>query len=698
MGLRYRMYAPVLMALCWILAGGVSTPAAAEERPAVQTEEKNSGEPEKTKKDLTEMSLEDLINVEVVVSASRQAQPRNRLAVPVSIITAEDIHYSGLTRLPEIMQFAPGVDMVQLDRNRYALGIHGFHDMFSDRTQILIDGRVADHPLFGGPEWFSFPILTEDIERIEIVRGPGGAAWGANAFTGMINIITKEPEKCLGWFASSTATHFGDSYSHIRWAEKKGNLSWKTSVGYEDTVDSEAAGYGDFEAQSAGAGTLLGVNSWNARDFSRTWRTDNVLTWTISDQVKSTYGAAWNHLDMGDFEFGGYFPREDAWQNTGRFFNRLDFTGDNEDTGYIQWFGNFYKANQPSLLKYYAGENSLDGQYNFKLTDAHEVSAGGNFRWTRYNTFDLEAQQMDILTSPEDEYTAGAFAIDRWKLADRFTLESQIRGNWYSETEKDWAARMGLLYAMDEKEHHILRFSWAKAFRTPFATLRDLSTSRMLIPPSFYAFNLRPAEHDLKDEQTIAFETGYYGQIAPGFTCRVDGYRQQFDNLISYLPPTAVKGNPALVYIPDNLGEASIYGVDTELALENAGVGKFSVWYSYEELEKEHRNQSIRSFEPARHKTGLTGRLVLPHHWTLNLNYKYSTFAMGDPLAGRVCAPSAHRLDLTLAKSFADGHGELMVGVSDLLETSHDPILAFGEITALEYPGRTFFVRMQMQF
>jgi iron complex outermembrane receptor protein len=134
-----------------------------------------AGQNSNDQKDLSQMSLEELGEVSVV-SASRQVQKLGELSVPVSVITSEDIHYSGLTNIPEILQFTPGVDMLKISRFRYAVGIRGLHDFISDRTLVLINGRSAESPLFGGSEYYTLPILMEDIERIEVVRGPGGAA------------------------------------------------------------------------------------------------------------------------------------------------------------------------------------------------------------------------------------------------------------------------------------------------------------------------------------------------------------------------------------------------------------------------------------------------------------------------------------------------------------------------------------------
>ena len=141
---------------------------------------------------LFDLSLQELMNIPVVISASRLEQKISESPVSVAIITAEDIHASGLTNVPEILQFYGEVDASRQDRTRYIVGVHGLNSEYSDRTLVLIDGRNALNPVFGAPNWLQLPIFMEDIERIEIVHGPAGSVWGANAYTGVINIITKK--------------------------------------------------------------------------------------------------------------------------------------------------------------------------------------------------------------------------------------------------------------------------------------------------------------------------------------------------------------------------------------------------------------------------------------------------------------------------------------------------------------------------
>ena len=186
------------------------------------------------------------MNIPVVISASRLEQKISESPVSVAIITAEDIHASGLTNVPEILQFYGEVDASRQDRTRYIVGVHGLNSEYSDRTLVLIDGRNALNPVFGAPNWLQLPIFMEDIERIEIVHGPAGSVWGANAYTGVINIITKKPGKC-GSLVSTTVSEFGDVFTQLRATGSREKWAWRVSAGYENMKDSDAAGAGRFQ-------------------------------------------------------------------------------------------------------------------------------------------------------------------------------------------------------------------------------------------------------------------------------------------------------------------------------------------------------------------------------------------------------------------------------------------------------------------
>jgi iron complex outermembrane receptor protein len=649
--------------------------------------------------DFFDMSIEELMEVEVV-SASRQAQKMDELSVPVTVITSEDIHYSGLTSIPEILQFATSMDVLRLDRNRYAVGVRGLHDFTSDRTLILVNGRIADSPLFGGSEFYRLPVLLEDIERIEVVRGPGGAAWGANAFTGVINIITKQPEDVLGTFVSTKINEFGDTYTHLRYAERDGKWSWRTSVGYEEIENSDEAGAGRYASSgNAIVNGLISFSGFSARDFAYNTRFDSEAIYMYSDQTKISFGAAYSHIEKGDFEFGGYFPRQNTWLETVWPYAKIDHKFEDGSSGYLQWFGHFANSKASSLLKWSSSENDIEGQLNFEPKGNHKLSVGGNVRFIRLNSEVINVEDVVLNGEPFDEQLAGLFLIDRWNFSDSLTLEGQIRGDWYSETQKDWSTRLTAFHPIDEQENHILRFSLAKAFRTPLAALRESSVSRISMAPLVlpgYMFNVLKPTDDLKNEETWSFESGYKGRITKEMTLHIDGYYQRFSEMIGYRTVADPLSLGRLYYQADNIDGADSYGVELEIE-KKTKTEKISVWYACNYFRADQSDQNLRSYNPARHKVGITGRLFLSDGWTLNANYRYTDTttvysSRMEPVG------SSHRLDLGIAKGFANGKGEIMLGVSDVLNETNGPNYGMGQLTAHETPGRMFFTRLQWRF
>ena len=148
------------------------------------------------------LSLEELGNIEVT-TVSKGPVKLSQTAAAIYVITQEDIRRSGVTHLPEALRLAPGVDVAQIDSVKWAVGIRGFQGRLSRDILVLIDGRSVYYPLFHGVYWEVQDTLIEDVDRIEVVRGPGGTIWGADAVDGVINIITKNARDTKGTLVSA---------------------------------------------------------------------------------------------------------------------------------------------------------------------------------------------------------------------------------------------------------------------------------------------------------------------------------------------------------------------------------------------------------------------------------------------------------------------------------------------------------------
>jgi iron complex outermembrane receptor protein len=147
--------------------------------------------------DLSALAIEDLMNLPVT-TASKKAQRLSDVAAAVYVITQEDIRRSGATSLPEALRLAPGVHVAQIDGSKWAISIRGFTDLYADKLLVLIDGRSVYTPMFSGVYWDEQDLPLEEVERIEVIRGPGGTLWGANAVNGIINVITRNARDTQG--------------------------------------------------------------------------------------------------------------------------------------------------------------------------------------------------------------------------------------------------------------------------------------------------------------------------------------------------------------------------------------------------------------------------------------------------------------------------------------------------------------------
>ena len=617
----------------------------------------------------------------MVISASRQARPINLSPTPISVITADDVHFSGLVDINDLLQFEPGVDVLRIDRNRFAIGVRGLHDPISDRTLSMINGRNASNPLSGTMDFSRLPLFTEDVDRIEIVRGPGGAVWGANAFNGVINVITKKPEDLSGVLVSSTINEYGDTDSHLRWAQTVEDWSWRASMGYRNHVSSDEA---------------IDRDDFLSRDFGRMGTFDGEAAYRISDSSRLRFGLGYADAERGDFELVGFFPMKDEQLHTGRAFAKLETELESGGSAYVQWFGNYFDSEQPSLSSNTVWENDLEAQISFDPAPEHNLTVGGNVRWVNIDAeANADPEVFRYAGEPLNEFWGGLFLTDSWRVADRFTVESQIRADHYSEISTDWSGRLAGLYALDEEDKHVVRVAIAKAFRAPLTSFRRIDATRTVVAPGLFAVNVQPND-ELENEQTWSLESGYTGRFTDHVVLRTDAYYQRYEDLIGIRTLPDPLGLGRFFGRFDNLDGADAYGVETEVAFEFEP-GELALWYAYNDFAPDVVNQDIRTFLPAKHKTGVSGRLRLPHAWTANANYRFTDTTRGNPLGG-TDVPSFHRLDLSIAKSLADGRGELMLGVTDLFDTTDLAIFSLGNFTAHETPGRTVFARVQIKF
>ncbi len=185
----------------------------------------------------------------------------------------------------------------------------------------------------------------------------------------------------------------------------------------------------------------------------------------MTDSSTISLGLGSSHKETGDFDVIGTITRKNSHLTTIRAFTKLDHIFDNGASGYVQWFGNRIKTVWPGLGVNRSQENDIETQYNVEINDIHNISLGGNIRFVRVSSDQSRVDDLDFRDEPYNEEWGGLFLADSWEASKRLTLEMQLRGDYYSDTEIDWAGRVSSLLALDDEQKHILRFSGAKAYR-----------------------------------------------------------------------------------------------------------------------------------------------------------------------------------------------------------------------------------------
>lgn len=177
--------------------------------------------------DLKQLSLEQLSQIEVT-TPTKEPEKAFRTAAAIYVITSDDIRRAGITEIPEALRLAPGVEVERIDSNKWAIGIRGFGSRLSRSVLVLIDGRTVYTTLFAGTYWEVQDTMIQDVDRIEVIRGPGGTIWGPNAVDGVINIITKKAKDTQGTLVSAGGGNEEQGFLNMRYGGAKGdNLHYR---------------------------------------------------------------------------------------------------------------------------------------------------------------------------------------------------------------------------------------------------------------------------------------------------------------------------------------------------------------------------------------------------------------------------------------------------------------------------------------
>jgi iron complex outermembrane receptor protein len=471
--------------------------------------------------DLADLSLEELGNV-LVTSVSGRAEPLSEAAASIYVITHDDIRRSGASTLPEALRLAPNLLVARLDTSQYAISARGFNSLIANKLLVLIDGRTVYTPLFSGVFWDMQIVMLEDIDRIEVISGPGATLWGANAVNGVINVITKSSAETTGTLA---AIGGGDREAEavVRYGGKLGERG-------DFRVFAKAAAFDNTERAN---GTAL-LDEWDRSLVG--FRGD-------LDLAQGSLSLQGNAFESRSQDRGGAPPlRVGRLDSTGvnvlaRWTRRLP---DGADLS-VQTYFDHSDRDDFVLFSPEADVFDVEVQHSVPF-GAHKLLWGGGYRSAQD---DVANGFLFGFVPPSRELEwANLFVQTELALAEKLnlTLGLKLEDNDYTGTESLPTVRL----AWNVSPTQLLWTGLSRAVRAPSRLDRDV-----ILPPPL-GFVIRGGPYFVSEVADVV-EVGYRAQAGKNATFSATAFHYDWDKLRSgQLPPAFV----------ENMIAGKVYGVE----------------------------------------------------------------------------------------------------------------------------------------
>jgi iron complex outermembrane receptor protein len=441
--------------------------------------------------DLRTMTLEQLLDVEVTTVMRVPGTPAQTPAA-VTIITQEDIRRSGVTTLADALRLAPGVHVAQTDANKWGVGIRGFTDRLSRAMLVLIDGRAVYSPLFAGTYWEMQDTLLEDVERIEVVRGPGGTLWGANAVTGIINIITRPADATQGTLLTAGAGTEERGFFGVRHGGRNGRLAWRL--------------YGKgFTRDEAAAARPPAFDAWRTAQagFRTDWTSGSGRGLTVQGDVYG--GQAGQRVLVTTYTPPYQQQVDDDVALAGG--NVLARWSSRTRKGSLVTMQAWFDRTQRREVAFRETRNTLDLDLQTALAPIgrHRVVWGLGYRVSGDRTRSVPIREFQ----PENRTTNlfSAFVQDQYAWVPsklEVSAGARFEHNAFSGVEVQPSVR--LVWTPDAAQTIVA--SVTRAVRTPSRVEEDYITGSLLNAQAPFFLRLEPND-DFEPEQLIAYESGY---------------------------------------------------------------------------------------------------------------------------------------------------------------------------------------------
>jgi len=594
---------------------------------------------------LKDLNLEELGNIEVTTYSKT---PTDLWATPaaVFVITNDDIGRSGATSIADVLRLAPGVEVGRLSSTTWAVGIRGLQSNFSKSVLVLIDGRNVYTPLFAGVYWDVQDMPLDNIDHIEVIRGPGGTVWGPNAANGVINIITKTARETQGVMISALAGTEDRTIDDLQYGSGSKNFSYRLlGRGFEREHEYHSDGIDDDTWHQERAGLRADLSSGRDTYFAEgdLYRGNSPHIVGTSPLYDETSGGDINLRWQRDLKGGSGFYLQTYFDRTLRTNTALGETRDTIDIDFIQTFRTLFRQ---------------------------QFSYGGGLRWSPYRII-TEIPEDTLSPSRATDHVHTGFLEDEIQIGERvsLTVGAKVQHNNFSGFDIQPSAR--LLWS--PAEHQSVWLGVTRAVTTP----SDLEENFFLQGPlSATSFIQLVGNKQFKSEDVIGYEAGYRLLHGNRFYADLSGFWSQYSNLQSFSAPmiTTSGGNTYITIQYQNQIAGSTSGFEFAPQFSVAPWWHINSSYSYVSSNFNANGPtsnisstgSVSTYEKStpKHLVSLQSKVDLPLRFQFDQMYRYAS----DLPAQKVKAYQT--MDLVLGRPLGNGLSLKVVG-QNLFQREH---------------------------
>ena len=615
-----------------------------------------SAQPAKPKREL--LVFEE---IPIVTSVSRRAEPITKAPAAISIITEEDIKALEPYRLWDVFRRVPGVDVMTQDARVGSVSPRGFNEDFTRRNQVLIDGRSVYTPLYGGTEWMYLPLFLEDIKRIEVIRGPS-ILYGTNAFTGVINITTKDPKENQGLFIKEKYGTHGYASHMLGYGTTVGNLDFSLKYGHH---------------YDRGYGSLHG---------------EDVNDETPSNKVatRSRY-----HLnETSDIEFFAGLVKEYARTMSTSSTSRVNMAHILSYYGMLRYNAKIFNDQDLSIQIFH---NALDINQHTYGGDASGITAAAvadkNDIWTKQSDFEFQhgfnwangkgnavwgggarfnEGYLYLFSTGGEEKCDNIFRLyfnNEYAFSEKFDLSTGIMFEHNHMAGTMWSPRIAGVFA-PWANNNVFRLSYAKAYRSPTLLEQAFNYTYVNLAPVV----ARTVQRDKLDKEIVdAYEFGYNTRVLDNkLAINLEVFHNEYKDLIYSI--SSVTG--VFPVITDSgfmqNKRARSNGVECEFKYNPRDWIECFINYTYENISD--TQATLDKLYP-NDKCNFGTRITFPGGWKFNWeNYytdHYIIADVQDPLDVGVKTPPYIRGDVSLSKTCCNGKLEWAIVAHNIYDQSH---------------------------